>query len=68
MVDIKTTELGATEELTLWRKYCTSIKSENAFNTFLQCDKNVFPTVHKLLKYLITLSVTTSSGERSFST
>lgn len=68
MVDIETTELGAIGELKLWRKYCTNLKSENAIDTYLQCDENVFPTVHKLLKYLITLPVTTASGERSFST
>ncbi|XP_025415794.1 52 kDa repressor of the inhibitor of the protein kinase-like [Sipha flava] len=68
MVDIETTELGAIRELKLWRKYCTNFKSENAIDTYLQYDENVFPIVHKLLKYLITLPVTTASGERSFST
>jgi len=45
----------------LWRKYCTNLKSENTIETFLQCDENVFPTVDKLLKYLITLPVTKAS-------
>ncbi|XP_022169397.1 52 kDa repressor of the inhibitor of the protein kinase-like, partial [Myzus persicae] len=67
MVDIETTELGAIGELKLWRKYCTNLKSKNAIDTYLQCDENVFSTVHKLLKYFITLPVTTASGERSFS-
>jgi len=68
MVDIETSEFGAIEELKLWRKYCTNLKSENVIETLLQCDDNVFPTVYKLLKYLITLPLTTASGERSFST
>jgi len=67
MVDIETFELGAIGELKLWRKYCTNLKSENVIKTLLQCDENVFPTVYELLKYLITLPVTTASGERSFS-
>jgi len=54
MVGIETTELGAIGELKPKRKYWTNLKSENAIETFLQCDENVFSTVHKLLKYLIT--------------
>jgi len=68
MVDIETSEFEAIGELKLWRKYCTNLKNENVIETLLQCDENVFPTVYKLLKYLITLSVTIASGERSFST
>lgn len=36
--------------------------------TIIQCDKNVFPTVYKLLKYLKTLPGTTASGEQLFFT
>lgn len=49
-------------------KNCTDLKTNNATETFLQCDENVFPTVHKPLKYFITFLVTAAPGEISFST
>lgn len=33
-----------------------------------ECNKEIFPNVHILLKILVTLPVTTCSSERSFST
>lgn len=40
---------------------------KNATEAFINCNEEIFPTVHKLLKILITLPVTTASSERSFS-
>ena len=34
----------------------------------MACDESIFPTVRKLLQIFVTLPVTTSSSERSFST
>jgi hypothetical protein len=65
IVDTETTELRAIGNMKLWRKYCTILKIENAIETFLQCDKNIFLTVYKLIKY-ITLLVITASGTISF--
>lgn len=42
--------------------------SKNARNAFLAGDESIFPTVRKLLQIFVTLPVTTSSSERSFST
>lgn len=67
MVDIETTEIAAVGEVKLWRQFCQNFQTVNTIETFLRCDENVSPTVHKLLKFLITLPVTTASREWSFS-
>jgi hypothetical protein len=41
------------------QKISYKFKTENAVETFLQYDENVFLAVHKLLKYLINLFLTT---------
>lgn len=39
-----------------WIIFNKNIKSNNVIETLIQCDKNIFPTVHKRLKVLPTLS------------
>lgn len=54
----------------LWWRHIlgTSSFPKNAHDAFLACSESIFPTVRKLLKIFVTLPVTTSSNERSFST
>lgn len=45
---------------------CGSI-AKSALDVLGECDVMIFPHMHKLLKMLITLPVTTATGQRSFS-
>lgn len=42
--------------------------SQKVFAYFTACNKEIFPSIHKLLKILVTLPVLTSTSERKFST
>lgn len=57
-------------ELKLWYNSC-AFKSPNLSSTitelFFHCNPDFFPLISKLLQILITLPVTTATGERSFS-
>ena len=60
-------------ERNVWREYCISntsgeCGSKSAIDTYLRCNEKFYPNVKMLLRILITLPVTTSSVERSFST
>lgn len=67
--DLNTNELVIIGEMKLWQKKCQQMNpSSSALDVFYKFNEIIFPNVHKLLKILITLPVTTASGERSFST
>ncbi|XP_022162591.1 52 kDa repressor of the inhibitor of the protein kinase-like [Myzus persicae] len=67
--DLNNSSLVITGELYLWQEKCNEIHvSKSALDVFSECDHMIFPHIHKLLKNLITLPVTTATGERSFST
>ncbi|XP_017465537.1 PREDICTED: 52 kDa repressor of the inhibitor of the protein kinase-like [Rhagoletis zephyria] len=57
-----------------WKQKTTNISKENseipltALETLELCDKDVYPTIHALLRILCTMCVTNASAERSFST
>lgn len=53
---------------TKWRKTCEKNLPNSAMEALGECNKEIFPNVHILLKILVTLPVTTCSSERSFST
>lgn len=60
--------LVITGELYLWQEKCNKIHvSKSALDLFGECYIMLFPHKHKLLKILITLPVTTATGEQSFS-
>ncbi|CAH1111156.1 unnamed protein product [Psylliodes chrysocephalus] len=60
---------GAMGEVTLWVQFIKdkTEKPRSAIEALERCNKNLFPTIHKLLIIMATLSVTTFSCERSFS-
>lgn len=68
--DINCGEQIAIEELRLWRRQLTSVKEPptTGIDSFNACNGIIYPTVKKLLKIFVTLPVTTSTSERSFST
>lgn len=57
-------------ELRIWR--IKIIKNNEILKTALDalqlCSSNIYPNIHKLLKILCTLPVSTATPERSFST
>ncbi|KAL4104304.1 hypothetical protein QTP88_019605 [Uroleucon formosanum] len=60
-------------ELDLWYEsfgYQESVKlnKRSVIDKYFQCDFQVYPVISKLFQILITLSVTTATRERSFST
>ena len=63
-------------EKRIFRRLLTRVRDKDADHTkawdllsvLIECDKDIFPTVHRLLKILVTLPVTTCSVERFFST
>lgn len=63
-----------TAEYELWQEKYNSAsqanitKNESAMKYLQECNKEIFPNIYKLLKILVTLPVTTSTVERSFST
>lgn len=68
--DLECSDVAAVGELHLWYKtICESkIISKNALDYYIACNEVVFPTISTLLKILVTLPVSTSTSERSFST
>lgn len=56
-----------TAEYQLWKRKLHGIKM-SAIEALQECNAEIFPNVHKLLKILVTLPVTTCTAERSFST
>jgi hypothetical protein len=59
-------------ELRLWQKKCSgaslNLPSAPSASTVLsQCDIDVYPLIHKLLRILLTLPVSVATAERSFS-
>ncbi|XP_022181800.1 uncharacterized protein LOC111041726 [Myzus persicae] len=60
-------EVSAIGEFTIWHHQVKNKNPKNATEAFINCNEEIFPTVHQLLKILITLPVTTASSERSFS-
>lgn len=57
-------------EWELWKmKWMSSeVLPSSAIDSLYECDKNIFPNIHVLLKILAVLPVSTASAERSFST
>jgi hypothetical protein len=60
-------------ELDLWYQSCdyqglVRHYTRSVLDKYFQCDSQVYPVISKLLQILITLPVTTATGERSFST
>lgn len=64
-------------ELSLWYRHMKQILTRSGSGaiikcnplTYIQyCDREVFPCIYKLLKILITVPLSTSTNERSFST
>ncbi|KAJ8882857.1 hypothetical protein PR048_014671 [Dryococelus australis] len=53
---------------TKWRQLPESDRPTCAIEALGECNKDLFPNIHKLLKILATLPVTTSTPERTFST
>lgn len=67
--DLNNSHLVINGEVNLWQEKCNKLDiSKSALDVFSECDQMIFPHIHKLLKILITLPVTTATGERSFST
>ena len=57
-------------ELSLWNEYFKNSERvpKNALELLNSCDSSLFPNIHILLRIFITIPVTTSTAERSFST
>lgn len=55
-------------EFKLWYQYCLDESLHTVMEAFFKCDINVFKNIFKLLKIFITLPISTSTTERSFST
>jgi len=63
---IEADELSAIGEYTIWYQQIKNKTPKNAMEVFIDCNEEIFHTVHRLLQILITLPVSASS-ERSFS-
>lgn len=59
-------------EFLLWKTKCheqpEAQRSKNAITALGDCSKDLFPNIHRLLKILATLPVSTCTPERTFST
>jgi hypothetical protein len=58
-------------ELIMWKRkwlQCESKKPKYFISCLNECDKHIFPSLHKILKIGATIPVTTATCERSFST
>jgi len=57
-------------EMEVWQAFLQRNKAHhvNAIDFLNICDNTIFPNIHILLKIFITLPVSTSTAERSFST
>ena len=53
---------------TKFEKSFPILPCKSAIDAISKCDKMIYPTIDKLLKIFVTLSVTTCVSERSFST
>jgi hypothetical protein len=51
-----------------WEEISDDLNELNSINTLEKCDKQFFPLIYNVLKILATLSVSTVTAERSFST
>jgi len=67
---IDTSKLLTAEKFKLWYTFVAKneMYPKNPIDALITCDKILFPTIYLLLKILVTLPITTSSAERSFST
>ena len=63
-------EVSVVGEFRLWYQRAAESPNppRNALEAIAVCNRQIFPSVHKLLHILATLPVTTASSERSFST
>lgn len=68
--DLSCSDMTAIGELHLWYERVKELKlsSRKAMNYYVACNEKVFPSISTLLKILVTLPVSTSASERSFST
>jgi len=67
--DLDCSEMQIIGEMYLWQNKCKSMSpSTNIVLLFCECEHTIFPCIYKLLKFLITLPVTTATSERSFYT
>lgn len=64
--DIEVDEISAIGEFAIWHQQIKNKNPKNATKALIGCYEEIFPTVHRLLLILITLTVTRVSGERSF--
>ncbi|XP_039298901.1 52 kDa repressor of the inhibitor of the protein kinase-like [Nilaparvata lugens] len=70
--DLSSLKLNA--EMAHWRNKWQRYNKEglplptNALNVLRECEKDIYPTIHFLLRVLCTLPVSNASSERSFST
>ncbi|KAL4104796.1 hypothetical protein QTP88_020072 [Uroleucon formosanum] len=67
---INKSKLMTAEEFKLWYIFVeqNEMNPKSPIDALITCDKILFPTIYLLLKILVTLPITTSSAERSFST
>ncbi|XP_008180518.1 52 kDa repressor of the inhibitor of the protein kinase-like [Acyrthosiphon pisum] len=60
--DIEADKVSAIGEFTIWHHQVKNKNPKNATEAFINCNEEISPTVHQLLKILITLTVTTASS------
>ncbi|KAJ8883607.1 hypothetical protein PR048_015451 [Dryococelus australis] len=68
--DISSLRFSASAKLALWYLKLSNrhgCNTKNAMDALLQCDDHMYLTIHKLLKILVSLPVTTSTPEWPFS-
>lgn len=67
--DLPCSDMAAIGELHLWHETVKELKlsSRKAMNYYIACNEKIFPSISTLLKILVTLPVSTSTSERSFS-
>lgn len=75
--DMNTSETVLMAEYEMWKKKWTSFHEQNeseisipknAITALSSCPEVLFPNIHKILRIIVTLPVSTASAERSFST
>ncbi|KAJ4432415.1 hypothetical protein ANN_21034 [Periplaneta americana] len=55
-------------EFELWNTFCKGKQYKSVWEMYIACEYDFYPHVKELLKILLTLPVSTSTSERSFST
>ena len=55
-------------EVEIWRRRLVGKNIQNALDALDICNADAFPNVHKMLRVISVLPVTTTTNERSFST